>query len=268
MSNSTIATANYTFDSWKIVNLSSDVTMTFRWIEPGSFSMGNTTTDSFNDRQDELPQHNVTITKGFWIADSECTQAQWNIIMGNNPSFNNRIAPDFITNLLRPVENVSWNDCQNFMTTMNNKNLGIGIFRLPTEAEWEYSCRAGTTTPYYTGYDIDHYDLVEIRNHDWYYSMFDDYHYTRQIRTKIENPWGLYDMGGNVREWCNDWYYSQYYTTSSVTNPIGPVSGSEKVVRGSSAWESSSDGRSANRDREDPTYKTKDLGFRVVIEIQ
>lgn len=148
-------------------------------IRPGKFMMG-----SENGERNEKPVHEVTISQPFYLGKYEVTQAQWEAVMGSNPSESKGI--------YLPVECVSWEDCQNFIKKLNSK--GVGTFRLPTEAEWEYACRAGTTG--------DH--AGKIDEMAWYGKMNE---FRKQpVGMKKANPWGLYDMHGNVFEWCQDWY--------------------------------------------------------------
>lgn len=157
-------------------------------------------------------QHDVMLTKSFEIMNELVTQAQWQEVMGNNPSQ--------FTGNDRPVERVSWNDVQEFIKKCNHEKA-IHLYRLPTEAEWEYCRRAGTTTPY-SGYKIE--DLA------WFHSNSEKQ--THAVAQKSPNAWGLYDMHGNVWEWCQDWYYG--YPKDSVIDPVGPATGSYRVLHGGS----------------------------------
>lgn len=203
-------------------------------IRPGKFLMGSETA------ADEKPVHKVTISQQFYLGKYEVTQAQWEAVMGSNPSG--------FKGATLPVEQVSWEDCQEFIEKLNSK--GIGTFRLPTEAEWEYACRAGTTG--------DHAgNLDEMA---WYKMNSDDK--THLVGTKKANPWGLYDMHGNVWEWCQDRYGD--YPTGAVQDPAGAAGGSFRVFRGGS-WNSRAyNCRSANRNRYSPSYRSDGLGFRLV----
>ncbi|MDD2715762.1 MAG: SUMF1/EgtB/PvdO family nonheme iron enzyme [Candidatus Wallbacteria bacterium] len=231
----------------KTVTLTGEVTMDFVWIPAGSFNMGSPVSETLR-HSDEGPQHTVNIT-GFWMSRYEVTQAQWQGIMGSNPS--NFSGPS------RPVDGLSWNDCQGFITALNSKE--IGSFRLPTEAEWEYACRAGTTTAYYWGGSMD-------IDYCWYYYETSGYQ-THDVGLKLPNAWGLYDMSGNVWEWCNDWYSSSYYSTSPADDPPGPASGQfgYRVVRGGSWSCSDFIERSANRDYVSFDYQGHDFGMRLCL---
>jgi len=217
--------------------------MEFRLIQAGSFMMG-----SKNGDIDEKPVHRVTITKPFYIGIYPVTQAEYKAIMGTNPSK--------FRGENRPVEMVSWYEAKEFCRRLSEKE-GV-TYRLPTEAEWEYACRAGTTTEYYWGDSID-------GRYVWYYDNSD--RQTHPVGQKLPNAWGLFDMSGNVWEWCKDWYGRDYYSTSHETDPAGPSSGSYRVLRGGS-WNSDVDGaRSGNRDGYTPSDRGSDVGFRMVMEV-
>ena len=207
------------------------VEFAFRWCPPGTFMMGSSIWE--RDRHTDETQHQVTLTKGFWMMETEVTQKQWNAIMGTNPS-------EFKGDNL-PVEQVSWDDCQEFCRKC--AQLGLPV-QLPTEAQWEYACRAGSTGAY-------------SGDQGWY-----DTSKTHPVGTKMPNAWGLYDMYGNVWEWCADWYY--VYPSESVTDPAGPMNGSNRVYRGGSWFGYSSCCRSAYRAYELPDARLNNLGFRGI----
>ena len=214
------------------------VEFAFRWCPPGTFMMGSP--ESEEGRNDNETQHQVTLTKGFWMLETEVTQKQWKAVMGNNPS--EFKGDDW------PVGMVSWDDCQEFC----NKCAQLGLpVQLPTEAQWEYACRAGTTGAY-AG------NLAEMA---WYYNSISTYH-IHPVGTKKPNAWGLYDMHGSVREWCQDWYGD--YPSGSVTDPDGPSSGSYRVYRGGYWRSRAGDCRSANRSGRYPDDRDYFLGFRCV----
>jgi formylglycine-generating enzyme required for sulfatase activity len=219
--------------------------MEFVFIEGGCFQMGSNDGDS-----DERPVHTVCVSD-FFIGKYEVTQGQWESVMGNNPSrFRNCGAAC-------PVEQVSWNDVQDFIRRLNQKN-GMNKYRLPTEAEWEYAARAGGQTKYCFGDDAD--DLGEYA---WYDRNSGSR--THPVGRKKPNAWGLYDMHGNVWEWVQDW--KGEYHAGRVSNPTGPQRGSSRVFRGGS-WNSYAENcRSADRDRYDldrPDLRYDHLGFRLV----
>ncbi len=207
-------------------------------IPSGSFTMGSPTSEK--GRRDDEIQQRVTISKDFYLGKYEVTQAQWQAIMGSNPS-------NFKGDNL-PVENVSWEDAQEFIKKLNAK--GEGTYRLPTEAEWEYAARAGTTGDYYGNLDsIGWYDKNSGSK-------------IHPVGEKQANAFGLYDMSGNVWEWCEDWYGS--YPSGSVTDPTGAATGSFRVYRGGSWLGDAANLRLANRNSYKPSYRGSILGFRVV----
>ena len=219
--------------------------MEFVWVEGGCYEMGcGNWTDSCSGN--ESPVHEVCVD-GFWIGKYEVTQGQWEQIMGSNPSYN-KSGDDF------PVEMVSWNDCQDFITALNGK--GSNTFRLSTEAEWEYAARSGGLEEKYAGGD----DLDRL---GWYLANSVDR--THQVGTKAANGLGIYDMSGNVWEWCSDRYASDYYDSSPTDNPLGPSTGSHRVIRGGS-WASYAQGcRAAYRGHDGPGFRGYSLGFRLAF---
>ncbi len=241
------------------VNLGGGVTMEFAWIPAGEFLMGSPVNEA--ERFDnEGPQHRVTLTKGFWMGKSAVTQAQWEVVMGKNPAhFKKDKILEFggktIPNL--PVENVSWNDCQEFIGKINVKcEIGNWKASLPTEAQWEYACRAGTTTRFHAGDTED--DLARV---GWY--VDNSGNKTHAVGEKEANRWGLYDMHGNVWEWCQDWFGQ--YNNGAVTDPTGPNSGSYRVLRGGSWYYNSEVCRSASRGWGGPGIRDDFIGLRVVL---
>ena len=219
-------------------NFITDGKLEMIWVKHGAFMMG-----------DKGEQYQVTLTKGFYLGKYEVTQAQWERVMGNNPS--NFKGAD------RPVEELSWNDAVEFckkLTEMEKKagRVPQGMsYQLPTEAQWEYACRAGTSTMYSWG------DSISSKNAS-YDENVDE---TTPVGKYPANPWGFHDMHGNVWEWCSDWYGD--YPSGSVTNPIGPASGSHRVSRGGSWFNDGTNLRSAERDGDTPSYRGSTLGFRV-----
>ena len=186
----------------------------FVQIRPGEFDMGCSSSDS-ECYGDEKPQHHVRISKGFEMGKYTVTQAMWEFVMGNNHST--------FKGADRPVENVQWNDVQDFLQRLNANNDGYH-YRLPTEAEWEYAARAGSTSARYG-------DLDTVA---WYDQNSGNE--THPVGLKPPNAWGLYDMLGNVRGWTADWYEDNYYQHSPSTDPQGPSSGQFRVVRGGSSF--------------------------------
>ena len=207
-------------------------------VEGGTFAMGSTSGDS-----DEKPVHNVTLDS-YYIGETEITQAQWRAIMGTNPSY--------YTGDNRPVEKVSWDDAQAFCKKLSE--LTGKKYVLPTEAQWEYAARGGNKSKGYTysgSNNVDDVAVYDTSSHS-------------NVKSKLPNELGIYDMSGNVWEWCSDWYGSSYYSTSPWTNPSGPSSGSYRVLRGGS-WINDSGGcRVAARRGNRPSSRGDDYGFRVV----
>ncbi|MFN7962422.1 MAG: formylglycine-generating enzyme family protein [Thermoanaerobaculia bacterium] len=245
-----------------------------RWIPPGRFWMGSPEGEA-GRRENEGPRHPVTLTQGFWLGEVPCTQALWQAVMGENPS--RFRSPD------RPVESVSWENCQQFLRQLESRLPGLQG-RLPTEAEWEYACRAGTETStyageleilgannaplldgiaWYGGNSGEGYELEE--GHDT--SKWPEKQYphtkagTRPVRGKPANPWGLYDTLGNVWEWCQDWGGS--YSVEAVVDPAGPEQGSSRVVRGGSWIINARLVRAAARFWYSPGSRGDGLGFRL-----
>ncbi|MFH1024246.1 MAG: formylglycine-generating enzyme family protein [Planctomycetota bacterium] len=218
--------------------------MTLVWIPPGEFMMGSPDNEPGRG-EDEGPQHKVKITKGFYMGATEVTQAQWKAVMGDNPS--NFKGDDL------PVEQVSWNDCQVFLKKFSDKEGKT--YRLPTEAEWEYACRAGTTTRFCFGDDDG-----GLGAYAWFYGNSGNQ--THAVGTKKSNAFGLYDMHGNVWEWCQDRFGA--YPSGDVTDPTGATSGSDRVLRSGSWFGTPEFCRSACRVRGDPAIRSNICGFRVV----
>ena len=218
--------------------------MAFVWIEPGTFMMGSPSSES--GRDDDEGQHRVTLTKGFYMQTTEVTQGQWKAVMGSNPSYLKNCGDNC------SVESVSWNDVQEFIRKLNSRTGGQ--CRLPTEAEWEYAARAGSSTRFCFG-DSD----SGLGSYAWYDGNSGKT--THAVARKQPNAWGLYDMHGNVWEWCSDWYGD--YPPGSVTDPEGPSSGTRRVNRGGSWIDDARGCRSALRGRDAPTGLSRNLGFRL-----
>jgi formylglycine-generating enzyme required for sulfatase activity len=214
-------------------------------IPPGEFLMGCSPGDD-DCADEEKPAHRVRITKGFELGKTEVTQAQWQAVRGVNPS--SYIGPD------RPVEEFSWDDAQEFLKRLNARNDGYR-YRLPTEAEWEYAARVGTTGKY-TG---------ELDAIAWHRSNSEQH--SHPVGQKQPNAWGLYDMHGNVWEWCQDWYVEGYYAGSPRVDPPGPSSGTGRVRRGGSwnadVWLV----RVSYRVWSVPGYRSSQIGLRCLREV-
>ena len=235
------------------VELGGGVKLELVWCPAGSFWMGSPESEA--ERFDNETRHRVTLTKGFWLGRYEVTQGQWMAVMGSNPS--NFKGVDSL-----PVEYVSWKDCQEFCRKLSVKMPRGGAFRLPTEAEWEYACRAGTETAFHYGNRLD----ATMANFDG------DYPYggaaKREYREETvpvgsfhPNGWGLYDMHGNVWEWCSDWYGA--YPSGDAVDPPGVASGSSRVLRGGGWCDNARYCRSAVRGNNTSSFRNDVIGFRV-----
>lgn len=211
----------------------------FVLIPAGEFMMGST-----DGRTDEKPVHRVAINQPFFMGKYEVTQTQWKSMMGNNPS-----NFEYCDNC--PVEFVTWDNAQEFINKLNDTNDGY-TYRLPTEAQWEYACRAGSIGDY----------AGNVDSMAWYKKNSGQK--TNPVGSKQANAWGLYDMHGNVWEWCQDWYEGNYYGNSPPSDPEGPSSGHSRVLRGGSWNRNVSFLRSASRDYVTPADRSSNHGFRLV----
>ena len=233
--------------AWRVRDNGTQIEMVL--VPGGTFVMGCTASNAYACSSNENPTHSVTITNAFYVGRYEVTQAQWQAKMGSNPSYfqGQSDSPS------RPVEQVSWNTIQGFLTATGMK--------LPTEAQWEYACRAGTTTAFYgfTGYLSGTNDDTLVGNIAWYSPNSGNQ--THAVGGKAANGLGLHDMSGNVYEWCGDWYGA--YSAGAQTNPTGPASGSARVLRGGS-WNNYADYvRSSVRPDNSPDFTNGVSGFRV-----
>ncbi|MXS84030.1 formylglycine-generating enzyme family protein [Nitrosomonas oligotropha] len=227
------------------------VRQVFRWCEPGTFLMGSPPDEP--ERYDDELQHQVTLTKGFWIADTTVTQALWYAVMGENPSY-------FKGEEL-PVEQISWDDAQRFIDKMNGLKAELKLC-LPTEAQWEYACRAGSTTPFFWSGQIDSSQVNFDGNYPYNSgSRSKDRGKTIEVKELSCNDWGLYQMHGNVWEWCQDRYGD--YPSGSVIDPQGGVSNGNRVLRGGSWLYYGKLCRSANRSHNVPSLRGNNFGFRL-----
>jgi formylglycine-generating enzyme len=227
------------------------VRQVLRWIAPGSFLMGSPASEA--ERDDDERQHPVTLTQGYWLADTACTQSLWRAVTGDNPSgFKGED---------RPVESVSWNDAQDFITKLNQAVPGLNVC-LPTEAEWEYACRAGTQTPFWFGTNITPEQVNYNGNFPYVGGKKGLYReQTVGVKELPCNAWGLYQMHGNVWEWCQDWFGP--YPTGPVSDPLGSDSGGYRVLRGGSWLNGGRHVRAAYRNRLTPDLRTVSIGFRL-----
>ena len=207
----------------------------FRWCPAGNFAMGGRTR-----WHDSEPVHWVTLTHGFWMLETPVTQKMWQVVMGDTPSQR--------TGDALPVESVCWHDCNDFCETLRRRGMSV---QLPTEAQWEYACRAGSEAPF----------VGELDEMAWYAANSGGT--IHAVGQKTPNAWGLHDMHGNVWEWCSDW--KKAYDASSSVNPVGPKSGRTYVYRGG-GWNSDAEGcQSTVRLGGTSSKRSDDLGFRVVL---
>ncbi len=238
----------------KTVDLGGGVALELVLIPAGHFDMGSPD-DEAGRGSDEGPLHRVRIGRPFYMGRHEVTRAVWEKVTGSNPSY--------FKGPKLPVEQVSWDDCQGFLKKLNALVKGPGRFRLPTEAEWEWACRAGTRTRFCFG-DAD----ADLAAHAWYAANSGNT--THPAGGKQPNAWGLYDCHGNVWEWCSDWY-GKYEANPWPgvfrwqSDPQGPAAGSGRVLRGGSWDVTPVVCRSALRDLGGPSGRDDDVGFRVVL---
>jgi len=228
------------------VDLGNGVKLEMVLIPAGEFLMGSPDADK-DGQIGEQPQHRVRISKPFYLGKYLVMQEQWQAVMGNNPSQ--------FKGPKNPVEQVSWDDCQQFLEKLSAK-VGGGKFRLPTEAQWEYACRAGSTTRY--GFGDEESGLGEYA---WYDANSGNT--THPVGEKKANAWGLYDMHGNVWEWCADWYNWGYYAKSPTDDPTGPAAGSRRVLRGGYWFNGAGNCRLAHRYAHGSGRRGSFLGLRV-----
>jgi formylglycine-generating enzyme required for sulfatase activity len=268
---------------YRAVSVASPADTNLVFIQPGTFTMGSPT-DEAEQGSDET-QHTVTISRGFWMGRYLVTQGDYLSVVGSNPSYfrngtdgtNNGGTGSTITNeLLHPVEQVAWDDATNYCALRTQQERAGGlipanyVYRLPTESEWEYACRAGTTTAFYLGSSLHsgqanfdglyEYDAVLGTSHNpsgIYLGM------TTPVGSYAANGWGLYDMIGNVWEWCQDWYGA--YPSGTAVDPQGAVSGSDRVIRSGHWGSNAGHCRSAGRSFSYPDAGIILIGFRAVV---
>ncbi|HWW03553.1 MAG TPA: formylglycine-generating enzyme family protein [Candidatus Acidoferrum sp.] len=267
---------------YRAVSVAAPADTNLVFIQPGTFAMGCPTNEA--ERISDETQHTVTISRGFWMERFLVTQGDYLAVVGSNPShFRNGTNAAFggtgstITNELRhPVEEVSWNDATNYCALRTQQERAGGliptnyVYRLPTESEWEYACRAGTTAAFYLGSSLHsgqanfdglyEYDssVGTINNPSGIFLGM-----TTPVGNYAANPWGLYDMIGNVWEWCQDWW--GVYPGGIVIDPQGPATGSDRIIRGGHWGDFANYCRSAWRVVDSPDYRAYGIGFRVVL---
>jgi len=227
------------------------------WINPGTYIQGSPDTE-YDRSADESPQTQVTFTNGFWIGRFTVTEGEFAAIMGTNFNFL------FPSDTNQPMDEITWFDATNYCALLTQQEQVAGrvpagyVYRLPTEADWEYAVRAGTTMRFPFG---DDHTYTLLPNYAWFST--NSLGTTHDVGGKFPNPWGLYDTSGNVFEWCADFYGP--YSGGSVTNPVGPATGLDVVMRGGSAYFPGGDCRSAARDYNPPNFSSHGIGFRVVL---
>lgn len=229
------------------LDLGNNIMMEFVYIDKGSFLMGS---DEQIGDEDESPKHEVCISKPFYMGKYEVTQKQWKQIMGSNNS--NFKGDD------NPVDTVSFLECNEFAKKLSD--ITKKKVSLPTEAQWEYACRAGSDTKWFFGDDEN-----DIEEYGWIDSNSNMQ--THPVGLKKPNKFGLYDMYGNIQEWCSDWYTNPYLTDDKI-NPQGPKNGDSKVIRGGAWGDFPDNARSAYRNANGEDISNDGTGFRVVIEIE
>jgi len=229
------------------------VRQVMRWCPPGCFLMGSPVEEP--ERLGSETRHEVTLTRGFWLAESACTQALWLAVTGKNPA-------RFQEDPEHPVEQVSWLDCLDFIAAANRLRDDSLVLRLPTEAEWEYACRADTRTPFSFGDALDTGRANYHGDYPYKSGLNGEYRQrTLPVRSFAPNPWGLYQMHGNVWEWCADWHGD--YPVGPISDPIGPADGRFRVLRGGGWYGRGRRLRSAYRDRSLPGARRAGLGLRL-----
>ncbi|MFT3867868.1 MAG: formylglycine-generating enzyme family protein [Nibricoccus sp.] len=227
------------------LDLGGGIMMDFVLIPAGSFLMGG---DENSGDGDEYPAHKVIFSRPFYLGKYEVTQEQWSLLMGKNPS-------QFKGPKL-PVETVSWNDCQIFLSRLAEKTGRHAV--LPTEAQWEYACRAGTSSSWFHGVS----DRLAA-DYAWYGENSENK--THPVGLKKPNPWGLYDMTGNVWEWCADFYQKHAYTKGEAIDPTGPAKGEARITRGGAWGDNTELLRSSARNCAGPEIANQGLGLRCAI---
>jgi len=233
----------------ELPSITNTIDMSLKLEPAGTFMMGSPECEE--GRREDEHQHQVTISKAFYIQTTEVTQVQYERVMGVNPSH--------FKDADNPVENESWEVAVEFCRKLSElpaEKAEGNVYHVPTEAEWEHVCRAGTTTKFSFANDDS-----ELGDYAWWMWNSDDK--THPVGSEHPNAWGLYDKHGNVWEWCQDWYGD--YPSGAVTDPIGPTTGSLRVIRGHGWFLTGPISRSAYRGRNDPSFRVRNYGFRVCL---
>ena len=236
------------------VGANSEMELVF--IPPGRFLMGSPASEPHRE-PDEGPLHPVRLTRGFWLGTHLVTQNQWRSLLGTQP-------PGRFQGRLLPVDGVNWVDCPEVLESLSRGTARR--YRLPTEAEWEYACRAFTTTPFSHGFSLSSHQANFDGNSAYGGAAIGPWlGESTRISSYPPNPFGLSDMHGNVWEWCADWYDESYYAASPTIDPPGPTAGSVRVLRGGSWYSHGWACRAANRERSPPESGAGNYGFRVAM---
>jgi formylglycine-generating enzyme required for sulfatase activity len=232
------------------------------WIDPGRFEMGALPPDPDDENPppralDQLPDHRAIINEGFWLGQFELTQAQWISVMDTRPW---QALPSAQTDPNHPAVFISWDDAQHFVSRLNQA-AGDSLYRLPTEAEWEYACRAGSETRWSYG---DRQTILV--DYAWYErNAWDaEERYAHLVGSRTPNPWGLHDMHGNAEEWVQDWYGAGYYEDAPERDPQGPNRGVEHVLRGGSYADRAEKTQSSYRNKARAGFVSGRFGMRIL----
>jgi formylglycine-generating enzyme required for sulfatase activity len=228
--------------------------MQFAWIESGNFLMGTEEDDAPN-AADEMPAHEVTISTGFYMGIFEITQGQWRAVMETNPWRFQRYTIDHVHS---PASHISWDDVQEFIEVLNEWE-GASVYRLPSEAEWEYAARGFTSSLWSFG---ESPNVLQLYSWYWTNAWNRGDSFAHLVGSKLPNPLGLYDVHGNVWEWVQDWYGP--YSATPKTDPEGPSEGTRRVLRGGGFVSPVFEARSGIRSNESPDSRFSDIGARLV----
>ena len=237
--------------------ITNSIGMKLKLIPAGTFTMGSPIEE--DGAEDDEEEHQVTISKSYYLGAFEVTQGQYEQVMGENPSYFQKRVIKKRDSSMYPVEKVSWEDAVKFcdrLSALPEERKAGRVYRLPTEAEWEYACRAGSKAAFTFGNNPS-----GLGAYAWFNENSEGQ--THPVGEKKANAWGLYDMHGNVWEWCSDWYGS--YSKSAVVDPDGPNAATNRVLRGGSWYDGAALCRSAFRYRINPGFRNKDFGFRVAL---